>query len=369
MYKFFDLFNKNKNEIKYLAEEFQIPIDFDFYKQKINGIIPPDIVNNINNYIKEYQPIIQIGLNKFKLTALLSKITSDDMAYDDFLKSTDGAKAAASSSNLPKIFMLSNILLPIRNQEQTNCCVAFSTASSIEYKNIMTKKYLDYLSPAFIYNNREEPNKDEGMTSKDAINIVKEFGVSTEQIYPFSNLKQSIQPSVYDNALAYKINGSYYIKTLDAMKIAIYNNGPVMAVLPVYTNPNQNTFWIQPSVNNKISGLHCITIVGYNDTTQKLLIRNSWGTNWGINGYQWFPYEQFNIIAESWTLLPSTNQPNESTYTTTTLNNTPQTDTSDQIIGLDPIIFYSLLAGVIIFIILIIVIILVRYRQNKKTIN
>ena len=35
---------------------------------------------------------------------------------------------------------------------------------------------------------------------------------------------------------------------------------------------------------NKLGG-HAVTIVGYNDAEKYWLVRNSWGTHWGENGY------------------------------------------------------------------------------------
>lgn len=360
--KFF--FYNNKDTIQFLAEEYQIPLDIDLYKQKINGVVPPELVDNINTYIKQYQPIIEFGLKKFKLTALLSKITAADKSFADFLKTPEGIKAG--SIILPKTYNLTSVLLPIRSQGETNCCVAFSTSAAIEYKNIMEKKYLDYLSPAFIYNNREDPSKDEGMFSKDAIDIVKKMGVATDKIFPMEMLNKSIQPNIYTDALNYKIDDSYYITSLNDLKIALYNSGPVMAVLPVYTEADVNTFWIKPTNSLHISGYHCITIVGYDDISERLILRNSWGTNWAINGYQWFPYSDFNLIVEAWTLLPIVSRPNETVYTTLTLDSNETVDTSEQILGLDPIVFYSLLAGVIVCIILIIIVTIIRYKQQNN---
>jgi len=357
--KFFNN-NNNIDTLKYLAEEYQIPFDIDLYKQKINGVLPPEIVDNVNAYIKQYQPIIEFGLKKFKLTALLSKITSDDISFENFLKTSEGIKAGKRS--LPKTYNLTSILLPIRNQGLTNCCVAFSTAAAIEYKNIITKKYLDYLSPAFIYNNRNDTTKDEGMDSKDAINIVKKFGAATDKIFPMDLLNKSIQPKIYDDALDYKINGSYYITSLSDLKIALFTTGPIIAILPVYKDVDPNIFWKKS--NTKTTGYHCITIVGFDDLSERLIIRNSWGTNWAINGYQWFPYSDFNIIVEAWTLLPIASNPIESLYLSTNINDNNEIDISEQIFGLDPVVFYSLLAGIIVFIILIIIVIIIRYRQQ-----
>jgi hypothetical protein len=39
-------------------------------------------------------------------------------------------------------------------------------------------------------------------------------------------------------------------------------------------------------------GGHCILIVGYDDSKQAWLIRNSWGDGWAMGGYAWFGYGQ-----------------------------------------------------------------------------
>ena len=43
-------------------------------------------------------------------------------------------------------------------------------------------------------------------------------------------------------------------------------------------------------------------VVGY-DASQGFLIRNSWGTLWGNNGYTWFPFSDWGLQHECWSSL------------------------------------------------------------------
>ena len=38
-------------------------------------------------------------------------------------------------------------------------------------------------------------------------------------------------------------------------------------------------------------GGHAVMAAGYDDERKMLLVRNSWGKDWGEDGYFWMPYE------------------------------------------------------------------------------
>jgi len=57
-------------------------------------------------------------------------------------------------------------------------------------------------------------------------------------------------------------------------------------------------------VTDPVVGYHMIAIVGYDDSLSAWLIRNSWGTGWGMKGYCWIRYGDSMIDEEMYSLEP-----------------------------------------------------------------
>jgi C1A family cysteine protease len=45
-----------------------------------------------------------------------------------------------------------------------------------------------------------------------------------------------------------------------------------------------------PQRGEQILGGHAVMACGFDDTTSRLLVRNSWGSSWGQDGYFMMPY-------------------------------------------------------------------------------
>ena len=58
-----------------------------------------------------------------------------------------------------------------------------------------------------------------------------------------------------------------------------------------------------PQRDEPILGGHAVVACGY-DNQKGVLIRNSWGTQWGMSGYGWMPWEYFTmgICDDLWTI-------------------------------------------------------------------
>lgn len=60
-----------------------------------------------------------------------------------------------------------------------------------------------------------------------------------------------------------------------------------------------------PQPNEDLVGGHCVVAVGYQDDKQCFIVRNSWGSDWGMDGYCVMPYGylmQLQLAADFWTI-------------------------------------------------------------------
>jgi hypothetical protein len=74
---------------------------------------------------------------------------------------------------------------------------------------------------------------------------------------------------------------AYVPEDVDAIKSAIYTYGPICASFDVYDDFNSYTSGIYEHVLGDYLGGHAISIVGWDDTGQYWICKNSWGTDWG----------------------------------------------------------------------------------------
>jgi C1A family cysteine protease len=60
-----------------------------------------------------------------------------------------------------------------------------------------------------------------------------------------------------------------------------------------------------PSPNEQQLGGHAVVAVGYDDSQQWFIVRNSWNTTWGMQGYFTLPYAyliQTGLASDFWTI-------------------------------------------------------------------
>ncbi len=80
------------------------------------------------------------------------------------------------------------------------------------------------------------------------------------------------------------------IPTVAAIKAAIQTYGAVTAYVYVDRTFQANTGGVNNNTKTYRYTNHQIQLVGWDDATGAWLLKNSWGTGWGVGGYMWITY-------------------------------------------------------------------------------
>jgi len=154
-------------------------------------------------------------------------------------------------------------------------------------------------SRLFIYYNERavegDVADDSGADEMDGLNYTAQYGVCSETTWPYDVKQFAVKPpqQAYTEALKHKIVGVHNIPKnkdfLNSIKAALALGLPVTAGFVVYesfmSDQVAKTGIVPiPKKGEKCEGGHEICIIGYDDSKQELLIRNSWGSGWGQHG-------------------------------------------------------------------------------------
>jgi len=92
---------------------------------------------------------------------------------------------------------------------------------------------------------------------------------------------------------AYKIGdwGSV-TQDLSAIKTALTKYGPLPTAFMVYADFKHYKSGVYSHVSGKKLGGHAVLIVGYNDDDKYFIVKNSWGDDWGENGFFRIAYSE-----------------------------------------------------------------------------
>jgi len=209
----------------------------------------------------------------------------------------------------------------VKDQKSLGSCVGFAVTAMKEWQEQQEhlrevkkgKKYKreeDHydLSEAWVYWKCKEidpwPNQ-EGTSIRCAMQVLNKIGIPCENAYSYSD-KYKGEPKSWAKLIAkWGLIKSYYrCSDLNALKTALANNGPVVIGIACfreifYVGDNGNVPY--PKNPNELLGGHAICAVGYDDNTQKIKFKNSWGTKWGQNGYGYISYSYIrDFMWDSW---------------------------------------------------------------------
>jgi len=237
----------------------------------------------------------QFGINKF------SDLTSQefDAQYKGYkpMKSTGVKKVAIDVDffdlqAIPASFdwrkQSPAVVSPVKDQGQCGSCWAFSATEGVESSWALKNKKLFILAPQQIVDCDTVDQGCEGGDLPTAFQYVQANGLETEQSYPYT--AEDGTCAYNSSAVVVKITGFQYATTTGnetQMLVSSLTNGPLSICVDAETWQSYTGGIITSNCPDNLD--HCVQIVGWDvDATSKTpywIIRNSWGTDWGLSGY------------------------------------------------------------------------------------
>jgi GH25 family lysozyme M1 (1,4-beta-N-acetylmuramidase) len=235
--------------------------------------------------------------------------------------------------SLPSCVNLQSQCPPVYTQGDIGSCTANAIAAALEFD--MMKQNSPSLTPftpsrLFIYYNERNMEGtvplDAGAQIRDGIKSVASMGDCPEALWTYDatmadtsthlfppGAKATRQPdqSCYDNAVIHKALSYQSVdQNLADMKGCLYAGYPFVFGFSVYPSFFSADYVHgaavpMPQADESSNAGHAVLAVGYDDSRNMFIVRNSWGDSWGMKGYFYMPYAYLlddNLADDFWTI-------------------------------------------------------------------
>lgn len=210
-------------------------------------------------------------------------------------------------------------LTPVKFQGECGSCWTFTSAAVMEGSaKMIYSSELDIAEQSILDCSRGKSGRKAGSCSGGWYGDVFDY-YSANNPVPEKNAPYATRDGVCmkRGTVPYRIAAWGYVRadggipSVSAMKAALCKYGPIAATVKVTDHFQSYTGGIFDEFA-KTSGEtdvnHAITIVGWDDEKKAYLIKNSWSTDWGENGYMWIRYGCNNIgYGAAWVVMEQRN--------------------------------------------------------------
>lgn len=206
----------------------------------------------------------------------------------------------------PPAWDLSPMMPPPGNQGQQGSCVAWAVGYAARSYYLKRDFAADIsqaeniLSPAFVFNSLRTPrgNCGGGTAITSALDLLKSEGGVPLNTLPYTPSDCYALPSadtLQQFSTRFRIKGYSRVEgsNQDDVKGQLYGGNPVIFAIDLPTefeHYGAGSGVIDDSVDSGPSHGHAMVLVGYDDARQAFRFVNSWGKDWGDNGFGWISY-------------------------------------------------------------------------------
>jgi C1A family cysteine protease len=205
----------------------------------------------------------------------------------------------------------------VYDQGDLGSCTANAIAAALEFDQMKQKLAYSVPSRLFIYYNERSLegtiDSDSGAQIRDGIKTVASQGVCPEKMWPYVDgaLTNTPPAPCYKYAKLHPaVQYARVVQDVTQMKAVLAAGFPFVFGFTVYESFEgdevaKTGIVPMPESAEATLGGHAVMAVGYDDTSQRFLVRNSWGTDWGMGGYFTIPYAYLtdsNLADDFWVI-------------------------------------------------------------------
>ena len=221
-----------------------------------------------------------------------------------------------TSKNIASAYSLRSYAPPVMSQGNLGSCVSWATAYAglTIVKGIEQNQKVDPYSPLNLYIRYKklmnEQTCSDGASLPYALNLLKNNGCVKFNLFKNSCYANDVSEDVEysDKLFSYSTIDHYEINKI---KSAISSKMPVSIAIKTYSGDSwqnaklYNGVW-SGYVSGIVNGGHAMCLIGYDDTKDggAFEIMNSWGADWGDNGFFWIKYKDFPLyVVECYAMM------------------------------------------------------------------
>ena len=220
---------------------------------------------------------------------------------------------------------------PVFDQGNIGSCTGNAIAGALEFLELKEladrydgpevfdpSKFVN-ISRLFVYWNERvsegDPKEDGGAEIRDGIKSLVSIGACVESEWAYSehNLFKTPSAKAFHDAKAHRISAYARLVDLDDMKSCLSAGYPFVFGFTVYEGFESDqvaaTGMLElPKKGEQPEGGHAVMCVGFKEINGKLyfIVRNSWGSTWGDQGYFYMPVEYItntNLADDMWIIV------------------------------------------------------------------
>ena len=204
------------------------------------------------------------------------------------------------------------------DQGHLGSCTANAIAGAFEFEHIRQKLGVILPSRLFIYYCERAMEgsimSDAGAQIRDGIKVMAGKGAPSEKLWPYDIAKftQKPPPEAFKDALKHKAVAYFRVEhlKLEEMLSCLAGGFPFVFGFTVYDSFESDEVAKTGALNmpqhgERVRGGHAVLAVGYDQKTERFLVRNSWGMVWGQKGYFTMPYQYLtngDLADDFWTI-------------------------------------------------------------------